>query len=203
MALNLFGVTVNDAHMTQIEVADVQMVAVRDLAAICGTSDYRGVDPDEAAVARYSDVVGTYSAGGPVLPAPLGVVFRSSDAVSRWLELHYGALTEALAFVENRVAARVHIYRPGATENRDTGIDLAAVAAESIRALRRSAVATLPLRAERVAGVLLSAAFLVERDLWKEFADEVDAQRKLSIGVRVELTGPWPPYDFVQMQLGA
>lgn len=203
MALNLFGVTVNDAHMSQIEVADVQMVAVRDLAAICGTSGSRNGDPDAEAIARYADVVGTYSAGGPVLPAPVGVSFRSNDAVKRWLELHYGALTEALAFVENRVAARVHIYRPGAAENRDTGIDLAAVATESLRALRRSAVATLPLRAERVAGVLLSAAFLVERDLWKEFTEEVDAQRKLSIGVRVELTGPWPPYDFVQMQLGS
>lgn len=203
MALNLFGVTVNDAHMTQIEVADVQMVAVRDLAAICGTTDYRGVDPDPQAVARYSDVVGTYSAAGPVLPAPLGVVFRSREAVSRWLELHYGALTEALAFVENRVAARVHICRPAAGETRDTGIDLPAVAAESLRALRRSAVATLPLRAERGAGVLLSAAFLIERDLWKDFAEEVDAQRTLATGVRLELTGPWPPYDFVQMQLGA
>ena len=32
---------------------------------------------------------------------------------------------------------------------------------------------------------------------------EVDAQAKLITAVRFELTGPWPPYDFVQMQLGA
>ena len=201
MALNLFGVAVNDAHMGQLEVADTQLIAVRDLAAICGTTESRNVTAELPVVARFADVVAAYSAAGPVLPAPIGVVFRSSDAVQRWLELHYGALTEALSFVENRVAARVHMYRPAG--DRDAGADVASIAAECLRALRRSAVATLPLRAEKVGGVLLSAAFLVERDLWKDFASEVDAQAKLSSNIRLELTGPWPPYDFVQMQLGA
>ena len=201
MALNLFGVAVNDAHMSQLEVADTQLIAVRDLAAICGTTESRNVTAELPVVARFADVVAAYSAAGPVLPAPIGVVFRSSDAVQRWLELHYGALTEALSFVENRVAARVHMYRPAG--DRDAGLDVASIAAECLRALRRSAVATLPLRAEKVGGVLLSAAFLVERDLWKDFASEVDAQAKLSSNIRLELTGPWPPYDFVQMQLGA
>jgi hypothetical protein len=50
---------------------------------------------------------------------------------------------------------------------------------------------------------VLSAAFLVEQDLWKDFASEVEEQGKRAPNLRFELTGPWPPYDFVQMQLGA
>jgi hypothetical protein len=220
VALNLFGVTVNDAHMAQVSVAETETIAVRDLAAICGRADYREPDLDDAAVTRLSDVVAAFSARGPVLPAPAGVVFRSAESVTRWLELHYGALTEALTFVENRVAARVHVTRPDASEPPLTTavgddrrssrgievpsvIDLDAVAAESLRALRSSAVATLPLRVDRAAGGVLSAAFLVEQDLWQQFVAEVDAQAKLALAVRFELTGPWPPYDFVQMQLGA
>lgn len=221
MALNLFGVTVNDAHMAQVSVADIETIAVRDLAAICGRVDYRTPDLDDAAVTRFSDVIAAFAARGPVLPAPAGVVFRSANSVTRWLELHYGALTEALTFVENRVAARVHITQPDANEEPVTSvlggedrrskrgievpsaIDLDAVAAESLRALRSSAVATLPLRVDRAAGGVLSAAFLVEQDLWQQFLAEVDAQAKLAVAVRFELTGPWPPYDFVQMQLGA
>jgi hypothetical protein len=64
-------------------------------------------------------------------------------------------------------------------------------------------VATLPLRVDRAAGAVLSAAFLIEQDLWQQFRGEVDAQAKLVTAVHFELTGPWPPYDFVQMQLGA
>ena len=203
MALNLFGVTVNDAHTAQVTVADIETIAVRDLAAICGRTEYREAELDDATITRLSDVVAAFSARGPILPAPAGVVFRSPDSVERWLELHYSALTEALTFVENRVAARVHISRAVTHDPQVAGVDLDAVAADSLRALRRSAAATLPLRTERAAGAILSAAFLVEQELWKQFAGEVDAQATLAGGVQFELTGPWPPYDFVQMQLGA
>ena len=205
MALNLFGVTVNDAHLGNVKVADVETIVVRELAAICGVTEYRATELDEEAIKRLNSVVTAYAASGPVLPAPPGVVFRASDTVERWLELHYGALTEALSFVDNRIAARVHISRPAARDAQaaDVDVDAAAVAAEVLRALRRAAVATLPLRAERTPGAVLSAAFLVEQELWKQFVDEVDAQSKLATGVRLDLSGPWPPFDFVQMQLGA
>ncbi len=202
MALNLFGVTVNDVQVTNTAVADTETIVVRDLAAICGQTDYRAMEPGDELVGRYTDVVAEYAARGPVLPAPVGIVFRGNDSVQRWLELHYGALTDALSFVENRVAGRVHIWR-SAPDARDASSDVDALAAESLRALRRAAVATLPMRVEKQTGVLLSAAFLVEQEQWKDFIGEVNAQKALATGLRFELTGPWPPYDFVQMQLGA
>ena len=76
-------------------------------------------------------------------------------------------------------------------------------AAESLRQLRRSAVTTVPLRVEKVTGIVLSAAFLVEQELWKDFANQVVEQSQRATNLRFELTGPWPPYDFVQMQFGA
>ena len=202
-ALNLFGVTVHDAHITDLGVPDIETVVLRDLAAICGPTDYRASEPDDESVQRHSRVVTAYAARGPVLPAPVGVVFRSGESVTRWLELHYGALTDALSFVENRIAARVHIWRPGTAEEREVGADLANVAAESLRVLRASAIATLPLRTGKVTGLVLSAAFLLEQDLWNAFAAEVASQGQKAPSMRFELTGPWPPYDFVQMQLGA
>ena len=83
------------------------------------------------------------------------------------------------------------------------GTDIDASAAESLRALRAAAVATVPMRADRSSGVVMSAAFLIEQDLWDQFAAEVDAQAKRASGTTFSLTGPWPPYDFVQMQLGS
>ncbi|MEP6992516.1 MAG: GvpL/GvpF family gas vesicle protein [bacterium] len=203
MALNMFGVTVNDAHMAQVHVADTMLVAVRDLAAICGPTEYRAQDLDDGSIARHTEVIGAYVARGPILPAPVGVVFRSDEHVQRWLQLHYSALTEALSFVENRSAARVHISRAPGTEAVIAGVDVDAVAADALRALRRAAVATLPLRTERAPGLVLSAAFLVEQELWEKFVAAVEEQSKAGTGVHYHLTGPWPPYDFVQMQLGA
>ena len=203
MALNLYGVTFSEAHEPNPTAPNTELVVVRDLGAICGQSEYSVIDPSPDRVARYTDVVAIYARRGPVLPAPVGVVFKQRDSVQRWLELHYVALSDALSFVDNRVVGRVHIWRPGAPEDRETGSDLAAVAAESLRVIRRSAVTTVPLRLEKVTGIVLSAAFLVEQDLWKEFSGEVEEQGRRAPNLRFELTGPWPPYDFVQMQLGA
>jgi hypothetical protein len=203
VALNLFGVTVNDAHSARADATGTQLLAVRDLAAICAEVEHRPIPPDDENVARYADVLAAYAVTSPVLPAPVGLVIRSPDSVKRWLELHYGALSEAMTFVENRVAGRVHVWRPGKPEEREVGSDLAATAAESLRVLRRTAIASLPLRVEKITGIVLSAAFLVDSERWKDFKAEVDAQARMTPSVRFELTGPFPPYDFVQMQLGA
>lgn len=203
MAVTLFGVTLTEAHEVQPPVPETELVVVRDLAAICGDTEYASTEPTDEQLVAFTTVIDAYCKRGPVLPAPIGVVFRARESVQRWIELHYVALTDALSFVDNRVVARVHVWRPGSPDEREVGSDLAAVAAESMRTLRRSAVGTLPLRAEKLTGIILSAAFLVERELWKEFVAQVEEQGKSAPNVRFEVTGPWPPYDFVQMQLGA
>jgi hypothetical protein len=202
-ALELFGVTFDEEHARTSPVDGVEMVVVREVAAIVAASPYAVLEPTDERVTRSGAVVSAFATQGPVLPAPVGVVFRSRDAVVRWLELHYVALSDALSFVDDRVVGRVHVWRPSKLGDEEAGSDLAAVAAETLRELRRSAVATIPLRVEQITGIVLSAAFLVEQELWKDFASKVEETRARVPNVRLELTGPWPPYDFVQMQFGS
>lgn len=203
MALTLFGVTFLESHDARPPVPETELIVVRDMAAVCAQSAYARAEPGPEQVEHFASVVDAYNQRGPILPAPMGVVFRSRDAVQRWLELHFVSLSDALNYVENRVAARVHVWRPGEPEEREVGADLAAVAAESLRILRHAAVASVPLRMEKITGIVLSAAFLVEHERWNEFVAEMEEQERHNADLRFELTGPWPPYDFVQMQLGA
>ena len=202
-ALGLFGVTFSEGNVHASPVAGVELVVVRELAAIVAATPYTSQEPTDERVKHSSEVISAFAARAAVLPAPVGVVFRSRDAVVRWLELHYVALSDALSFVDDRVVGRVHVWRPGEPADQETGSDLAAVAAETLRELRRSAVATVPLRIEQITGIVLSAAFLIEQELWKDFASKVEEQSERVPNVRLELTGPWPPYDFVQMQFGS
>lgn len=202
VALNLYGVTFSESSAHRAPVPDTELVVVRDLAAIVARGAYAAVDPTEENATRVGTAIAAYAKQSAVLPAPLGVVFRSREAVSRWLELHYVALSDALSFVDDRVVGRVHVWRPGDASEREVGSDLAAAAADALRDLRRSAVATVPLRTEQLTGIVLSAAFLVEQELWKDFASKVEEQGSHAQNLRLELTGPWPPYDFVQMQFG-
>lgn len=201
--LSLFGVTFSEAAARAAPLAGTELVVVRELAAIVGPgAAYAAKEPTPEQAVALGEVVGEYVKRAAVLPAPVGVVFRSRQAVTRWLELHYVALSDALSFVDDRVVGRVHVWRPGDAAERDVGSDLAAAAAEALRELRRSAVATVPLRTEQLTGIVLSAAFLVEQELWKEFVAKVEERGSRDTDLRLELTGPWPPYDFVQMQFG-
>ena len=180
MALRLHAITLAEVnHDDQAGIATAEMavagptsvVAFRDLCAI--VSDQKAFSRDEptpAQIDAHRVIVDRIFRRASVLPVPVGVVFRAPDVLTRWMELHYVSLTGALEFVDDRAVARVHIVRAdGKNDDLEAGSDLAAAAAESFRALRRRAVATVPLRLEQVTGLVLSAAFLVERDLWKEF----------------------------------
>jgi Gas vesicle synthesis protein GvpL/GvpF len=203
MPLHLYGITPADPHGAEAPPTGVRTVAFRDLAAIVRETTTPPMAADAALVGSHREVVEALFSTRTLLPAPPGVTFRAQQALQRWMELHYVALSDALAYVEDRVAARVHCKRgersPGAP---DAGVDLAATAAECMRALRRQAVAGLPLRTEHLTGIVLSSAFLVEREMWKDFGAAVRRMAGDHPSLRIELTGPWPPYDFVRIEFG-
>ena len=203
MALRLYGITVHDGH-GEVKTADgTELLPFRELAAVVGPGDYTAPTPSGEAIDQHRAVVGSVFSTAPILPAPVGTVFRSRDTLTRWLELHYVTLNDALNFVEDREEARVHIRRMrGKADERDAGADVAAAAAESFRVLRRYAVTSVPLKTEHLTGIVLSACFLVERELWGDFVAAVEEQRLKNPGLAFDLSGPWPPYDFVRMQFG-
>jgi hypothetical protein len=68
-------------------------------------------------------------------------------------------------------------------------------------ALRPVAVAS---RSNKVIGdrMILNAAFLVERSREKEFDEKVkEVSRRYEITLTFKYTGPWPPYNFVNIKL--
>jgi hypothetical protein len=217
MALRLHGITFADAHHDAAVDATgtgsgtgtgswsgTLLVPFRDLCAVVSEQKIFAVDEANTAdIERHRAVVDWLFRRVSVLPAPVGVVFRGPDVLRRWMELHYVSLTGALEFVDDRAVARVHVARAdGKPEDLETGSDLAASAAEAMRALRRHAVASVPLRHEEVTGLVLSSSFLVERDLWTGFMSALKDQRDAHHLLRFDVTGPWAPYDFVQMQFG-
>jgi hypothetical protein len=181
----------------------IKLVSYRDVAAVVSDQKTFALeDVDSARIELHRAIVDTLFHSVPVLPAPVGVVFRSADAINRWMELHYVSLTGALEFLEDRAAARVHISA-GTAGSRGVDADIANAANEAVRALRRSAVMAIPLMFDPSTGRVSSAAFLVERENWKNFLRAVAEQHEAHHALKFDVTGPWAPYDFVQMQFGS
>ena len=204
-ALRLYGVAAVESGHTATLAEGTTLTHYRALAAIVEPSTYSAVNLDDGEMTKYIRVLEEAHAHSTVLPAPPGTVFQSNNTLTRWLELHYFTLTEALSVIEGHAAARVSITTQRDKEDTDAQKSSAALAAESLRVLRGQAAATVTLpRAEGddEQGVVARASFLIDTQRWKAFEDIVskEAQRQSSLDFKV--TGPWPPYDFVRMQFG-
>lgn len=207
-ALQLFGVISLDVSGPTPPVRGVSVVSFRDLGALVGESAYVAPAPTAQHIAEYRRVVEGVFSRQPIVPAPFGAVFKNRDALMRWLELHYFTLLEALTFISDRAMARVSVSYGEEPENTTAmAIDadlLESAADESFRLLRRHAVASLVMNHHGDGtGPAARASFLIERDRWDVFIDIVQTEQKRLREMRVELSGPWPPYDFVRMQFGA
>lgn len=206
-ALRLYGVAAAESGQVTSLAEGTTLVHYRALAAIVEPSSYSVTNLDDDATAKYLSVLEEAYSHSAVLPAPPGTVFQSPATLTRWLELHYFTLTEALAVIEGHSAARVSITAHSNADNGDGDAQksFAALAAESLRLLRGQAAATVTLPkadGDDEEGVVARASFLIDSQRWQTFKDTVtkEAQRQSALDFRV--TGPWPPYDFVRMQFG-
>ena len=208
--LLLHGVIGAD-HGAALPGAELQLVPFRDLAAVV-TPITPPVPPREALLAAanleaHRTIIASLHRQTAVLPAPAAVVAKDQASVLRWLEVHHVALAEALTFVDDRCGARVHVTRAPVSASSDgtldvPPLDLDATATDLFRTLRRHAAASTAIRHPTTEADRATGAFLVESERWGAFADAVAAEGRRNAGVRLELTGPWPPYDFVKMQFG-
>jgi hypothetical protein len=171
-----------------------RLVLHDDVAALVAPAPPQGADDDPLHVtARHWEVHRALLAGD-VVPAPAGVVFAGDPEVSAFLAESYTTLRGALARVRGRWEYRLHVSLADAAFPETRALDLATHMYAELRRLARAAV-PFPRDAPRV----LSAAFLVERGASDAFRERVDQLSALNSALELDLTGPWPPYDFVSM----
>lgn len=204
-ALRLYGVAAVESGQTSSLAEGTVLTHYRALAAIVEPSSYSTVNLDAGEMEKYLRVLEEAHSNAAVLPAPPGTVFQSTSTLTRWLELHYFTLTEALAVVEGHAAARVSITMQRNEHDLEAQKTFTALAAESLRLLRSQAAATVTLpRADGddEQGIVGRASFLIDTQRWASFNDTVSKESQRQPALDFHVTGPWPPYDFVRMQFG-
>jgi Gas vesicle synthesis protein GvpL/GvpF len=192
-ALRIFALTRNRSFRTTL-VPAVSRIRYRDLDAVVKPASFGVPALNADALSEHQRVVEACMRGSTVLPMPYGVVFRDRRELIRWLEDQYLSLDEALSFLDGHWELRLHMVQRGDPEAGSDAVDFAAhIYAE----LRRIAHAALPL--SRSEGRLFSAAFLVPRTGWVEFVEHAEDLVARDSRLSLDVTGPWPAYDFVRI----
>ena len=199
----LYGVVPVSAGDGYALAPNTDLVITGDVGAVVRPAAFESVEVCDEQIDAFEEVVEAVFERQTILPAPFGVVFRNTDHVTRWLQMHYLTLTEAIHLVEGRCEVRVHMRLRNAeqiVEEPDTAATQAAM--ELYHTVSREADASVMLRRPALNAVL-SGAFLIDRSEWEAFSAIVAAQARQYESLVVEQTGPWPPYDFVRMDLGS
>jgi len=209
--LRLYGVAAHESGSDQPLADGTSVIQFRSLAAVVSPARYRRVVLDEDEMNDYTRVLEEVQGAATVLPAPPGTVFRSRENLMRWLELHYFTLTQTMGTVEGHGQARLTVTKPAGADSSDStsaeakesAKQLVATASQSMRVLRGQAAATIVLPVEEDETLVIAqASFLVDLEVWSEFAEMVRKEDQRQTALDFNLSGPWPPYDFVRMQFG-
>lgn len=180
-------------RVAQVGEDDLLSVRYRDFEALVRPVPYEMPDLNADRVAAHQRAVENAARRGTILPAPYGLVFSGRRALIRVLQDQYLMMDEALSFLDGQCEVRAHFNSSDGREPDDQLLALATQVYSELRRLSRAAIPS-PTDGKRV----FTAAFLVERSGWVEFVSRAEDAVAVHTELTVDVTGPWPPYDFVR-----
>ena len=172
----------------------VQRVRYRDLEALVRPVPFLVPSNDQRAIDEHQRTVETVMRRTTILPAPFGIVFKGRRQLIKMMQNQYLVLDEGLSLLDGHWELRLHISSTAAGEVAEDLSDVAMTIYSDLRRFARAAV-PFPNQGRR----LVSAAFLVDRTGWVEFIDRNEDLGAHHPQLTFDVTGPWPPYDFVRV----
>ena len=204
--------------------APVQEIVHRDVAAVFSSHPSNEFEASERAIWRHEEVVEALMRDRVVLPVRFGVAFGDETILAAEIERRHDALSKSLAHVRGRVELGVRVLEHSPQDETVDANGLSGAPAEGSgraymmerleRVQRADDLAReiderlLPLsvaRKHRVLAtprLLLTSAYLVERDSVARFRTEIEALEEVHDDFSFLCSGPWPPYSFVSGELG-
>jgi hypothetical protein len=176
----------------------VTRVRYRDIEALVKGTSFQLPESEEALTDHHT-VVESVMKRTTILPVPFGIVFRGRRRLVAFLQEQYLVIDEGLSLLDGHSELRLHV-EPTESEEGPTPVadermeERAMTIYGELRRYARAAV-PFPTDDQRVLG----AAFLVERTRWDEFVQRIEAYGEQHPGLTFDVSGPWPPYDFVRI----
>ncbi|HET7324930.1 MAG TPA: GvpL/GvpF family gas vesicle protein [Halococcus sp.] len=135
--------------------------------------------------------------GRTVVPMQFGSVFKNARTLKNVLRGGRLALTRSLRDIEGLVEFGVKLIA-----EEDTAVDADEIRTDAGAKLEEASIRTAEndLFSERL---IMNRSYLIDRDERMKFDEAVDAiTDEYGDVLTVQYTGPWPPYNFVDIEIG-
>jgi hypothetical protein len=171
------------------DVAPLALVPAGELAAVVAPAAADGDDATPEALWRHEEIVEALMEDRDLLPVRYGTRFDDEQAAAGAVQQREAALVLALERVRGAVEVSLRVL--------DTRDPPAADAPDAVDQPLSELARASTRRPTRAPAEVLRAAYLIDRDAQRTFADRVADLQAANPELRLLCTGPWPPYSFV------
>jgi hypothetical protein len=178
----------------------VYTVDYRSLSAVVSDIDTTDPERTDEAVTRHNEVLQTVledDGGRTVVPMQFGMAFKDARTLKGVLRGARRAFRKTLDEIDGTVELGLKLVADA-----DAAVD-----GEAVRASVADRLEDIVVEAsedDRFSDrLVLNRSYLVDRGDRPAFDDAVDEIEAAHEGVTVQYTGPWPPYNFVDIRIGA
>jgi len=178
---------------------EVYTLDYRDLAPVVSDVAFRDYAVNEGEVEIHRRVVEQIMKEHSVIPVAYGMAFKSRKLLQIAMGAGYKAMQKALEVVEGRVELGIKVFLPRELENWDSAQrqDCSSDFLQNLLAIS-SDWKNLKLFSDRL---ILNSAFLVDKSALEEFSEQVGRLTTKYEELKVQYSGPWPAYNFVDIHI--
>lgn len=178
---------------------EVYTMEYRDLAPVVSDVAYRDYAVDEGEVEIHRRVVENVMAQHSVIPVAYGMAFKNKKLLQIAMSAGYQAMQKAIGVVDGKVELGIKLFLPKEQANMQDEVRkrTAADFLESLVPLS-SDHSKLKLFSDRL---IMNTAFLVEKSRMDEFSEQVGILSERYGDLKVQYSGPWPAYNFVDIHI--
>ena len=181
------------------DASEVYTMDYRDLSSIVSDVTYRDYAVDEQEVEIHRNAVEQILREYSVIPVAYGMAFKSKKLLQIAMSAGYQAMQKALPIVDGKVELGVKVFLPKDLEpmNRVQKEECSADFLKSLLAVSSDSK-KLKLFSERL---IINSTFLVDKSTMNEFSSQVGKLQEKYHEMKVQYSGPWPAYNFVDIHI--
>ena len=172
----------------------VNKINFKDITAL--TSSYPILNPvlnDEEAV-EHANILKEIAKKTTVVPTSFGTVFENDEVLETVLSSSYLAIKQTLALTKGKIELGVKVIKNQLDEVPN------GVALEILESLNKLSVKSA--KGDNFSDrLLLNYSFLVEKNKFSKFSNEIAKLEENHRDLKFLYTGPWPPYSFINIKI--
>jgi len=195
--LYLYGIINNEdveLDVKGLKNKPIKKIDFKDISALTSSYPTLKLMLKEEEAMQHADILKKIAEKTTIVPVSYGTVFEDQEILRTILSRSYPAIKQTLMLIDGKIELGLKVVK-----NKFDDVNNG-VAIEILDSLSKLSIKNIKgdIFSDRL---LLNHSFLVEKNKFSEFSEEIAKLEEKHRDLKFVYTGPWPPYSFVNIKI--